>query len=60
MCYAYVTDDADIHAVRNQIAQLPEIESADLPADCYMAGKDRAQASRKGRGEASFSNEIGS
>jgi hypothetical protein len=40
MCYAYVNDDADIHAVRNQIAELPEIESADLPADRHLAGDD--------------------
>ena len=31
MCYAYVNDEADIGAVRDQIARLPEVESADLP-----------------------------
>ncbi len=33
MCYAYVNDDADIESVRDQIARLPEVESADLPAE---------------------------
>lgn len=33
MCYAYVNDNADIQAVRDQIAGLPKVESADLPAE---------------------------
>jgi hypothetical protein len=33
MCYAYVNDGADVQALRDQIAGLPEVESADLPAE---------------------------
>lgn len=32
MCYADVDDSADIDAVRDRIANLPEVESADVPA----------------------------
>jgi hypothetical protein len=40
MCYAYVNDGADIGAVRDQIAGLPEVESVDLPAERGLAGED--------------------
>jgi hypothetical protein len=38
MCYAYVNNDADIETVRDQIARLPEVESADVPAQRGLAG----------------------
>jgi hypothetical protein len=37
MGYAYVTDDANIDALCREIAQCPEIESASVPADRYLA-----------------------
>jgi hypothetical protein len=37
---AYVNDDADIGVVRDQIAGLPEVESADLPAEPRLTGED--------------------
>jgi hypothetical protein len=44
MCYAYVNDNADIQAVRDEIARLPEIESADLPAERRLAQEDGGAA----------------
>ncbi len=38
MCYAYVKDDADLESLRRQIGSLPEIESADVPAQRGLAG----------------------
>jgi hypothetical protein len=49
MCYAYVRDDADIHAVRDELARLPQVESADLPAERGLAGSD-ANPSRADNG----------
>jgi hypothetical protein len=45
MFYAYVNDDADIEAVRDRIARLPEVESADLPAErrLVQGGGDAAR-----------------
>jgi hypothetical protein len=37
MCYAYVNDDADIGDVRDQIAVLPDVESANLPTERRLA-----------------------
>lgn len=42
MGYCYVNDDTDIDAVREQIARLPEVESAALPAERHLAGSDPA------------------
>jgi hypothetical protein len=36
-----VNDDADIQAVRDQIAGLPEVESADLPAERRLTEERR-------------------
>jgi hypothetical protein len=33
LCYAYVEDDADVAAIADRLAQLPEVESASVPAE---------------------------
>lgn len=38
MCYAQVTDDADVNSVKELIVTLPEVESADLPAERGLLG----------------------
>jgi hypothetical protein len=38
MCYAQVTDEADIESLRDEIAARPEVESARLPAQRGMLG----------------------
>jgi len=40
MFYAYVNDGADIGAVREQIASLPEVESANVPPERRLARGD--------------------
>jgi hypothetical protein len=39
MCYARVSDDADIESLRQQIAAQPEVESASLPATRELLGE---------------------
>jgi hypothetical protein len=33
MCYARVSDEADLEGLKTRIAALPEVESADIPAE---------------------------
>jgi len=36
LSYAYITDDADVTATVERLSNLPEIESAEVPAKRYL------------------------
>jgi hypothetical protein len=36
MCYAEVVDDADVNTLVQRIAPLPEVETANLPAERHL------------------------